>query len=156
MTDVQTLQIVDDIRALMARYVRFADHKQWSDLAGLFTTDGVFTPRDVEGAILITMTGRDQISSILTASVGEAQPIHHLFSYEVDVASDTSATGVFAMEDLVVNAEGAEIAEDSESPIKPFKTLRGYGHYHGTYINIDGTWYIQALNQTRLRLEMTY
>ncbi len=33
--------------------------------------------------------------------------------------------------------------------------LHGYGHYHDTYENIDGSWRIKTTTLTRLRLDVT-
>ncbi|MGV9915441.1 nuclear transport factor 2 family protein, partial [Streptomyces tendae] len=47
METLERLRVIEDIRRLMARYVRYADHQRWDDLAGLFTQDGTFTPHKV-------------------------------------------------------------------------------------------------------------
>jgi hypothetical protein len=41
MRNLETLDAIEDIRDLEARY---ADEKRWEDLAGLFTEDGWFRP----------------------------------------------------------------------------------------------------------------
>jgi hypothetical protein len=33
----------------------------------------------------------------------------------------------------------------------PGVTLVGYGHYHETYVNVDGQWFIKSSKLTRLR-----
>ena len=43
MDDIERLTLADEIRHVMARYVRCADHQRWQDLAGLFTPTGTFT-----------------------------------------------------------------------------------------------------------------
>jgi len=39
---VEKLVTINEIREVMARYARHADHKEFQDLAGLFTPDGTF------------------------------------------------------------------------------------------------------------------
>jgi hypothetical protein len=35
MNEIERLTIIEEIRRLMARYVRYADYQRWHDLAGL-------------------------------------------------------------------------------------------------------------------------
>jgi len=44
MDAVERLSIIEDLRRVMAHYVRSADHHRWQDLAGVFTPSGTFTP----------------------------------------------------------------------------------------------------------------
>ncbi len=37
----------------------------------------------------------------------------------------------------------------------PFKTIRGYGHYHIAYKKTDAEWSIARLNPHRTRLDFT-
>jgi hypothetical protein len=102
MKEIERLSTIEDLRRLMARYVYNADQQRWEDLASLFTTDGTFTPRNVDGSVARRMEGRAEISESIPASMGPgAVLVHHLFSYEIDIESATAARGVWAMEDLV-------------------------------------------------------
>jgi SnoaL-like domain len=149
---LQQLATTEDIRILMSRYVYLADHRDWQGLSELFTEDGVFQPHKPDGSVWLTMTGRAQIAETLTASSGPRDVlIHHLFSYEVDVASVDDAHGVFAMEDLVFRPEDEEPPADF-----PFRSMHGYGHYRGDFVNTLAGWRIARLVQTRLRLDFTY
>lgn len=58
----------------------------------LDTSCGLANPR-------AEMRGRADIAHKIDATVGSATAIHHLFSYEVEITSPTTATGEFAMED---------------------------------------------------------
>lgn len=156
MSNTTKLNIKDEIRELMARYVRNADKKDWTMLASLFTPNGVFTPLNVEGEPLIVMEGRKHIAETINKSVGTATAIHHLFSYEIDVISESEAKGIFSMEDYLIRPEAEEISQTTHGNIPAFKTLHGYGHYHGNYVKIDGIWYIEKLIQTRIKLDFTY
>ncbi len=147
MDDLQRLSIIEDIRNLKARYARFADLKQWSDLASVFTPDGIMSFYDVDGSLLGKRTGRQEIQDAIAASVGEAQPIHHLFSHEIEVTSSTTANGLWAMEDLITFPKGVKAR---------FKVMHGYGHYHETYEKIDGKWLIKTLQITRVKLDYEY
>jgi len=155
-SDQQYLITVEEIRALMARYVYLADSKDWKSLSDLFTSEGTFTPLDVSGDPIIEMKGRESISSTISSSVKDAVAIHHLFSYEVDVLSTENATGIFAMEDYLIFPESTIQNNLKDGEGKQFKSLHGFGHYHGKFIKLDDQWYISQLIQTRLKLDLTY
>jgi hypothetical protein len=138
--DLEKLIAAEEIRELMARYVRFADTKQWDRLAALFLADASFIPRKIDGSIWFHMSGRDEIARQIGTSVGTAQPIHHLFSYELEFQSETSVHGVWSMEDWIFASD---------------HTMHGYGHYHASYQKLDGMWFIAKLEQTRIKLDFT-
>lgn len=155
MDDVERLVIVEDIRHLMARYVRHADHQRWTDLAGLFTPDGIFTPHKPDGSVWLRLRGRAEIAAAPGGSSGPGDVyVHHLLSAEIDVASADAATGVFAMADRIYRAAGN--ARGATPGERPFTRMTGYGHYHGEFTRIGGTCHIARLTRTRLRLDFTY
>jgi len=155
-TDLEKLKITDDIRTVMAKYVRNADHKSFTDLANLFTENGTFTPLDVNGETLVQMSGREEIANKIQANVGKAIAIHHLFSFEVDIQSPEKVHAVFSMEDHLIRPDNEESILLTDSNIPAFRTLHGFGHYHGDFIKIEERWYITKLVQTRLKLDFTY
>jgi hypothetical protein len=70
--------------------------------------------------------------------------VHHAHMAAIEITSDTTAKGVWAMEDLLWWQNG-EVEEH----------LRGFGHYHETYEKIDGAWLIKSRVLTRLRVDST-
>ena len=150
-SEIEKLSIINDVRDLMARYARLADEKKFADLASLFTPTGTFTPHKVNGEVWTHMEGRETIAKNITASVGQAIAIHHLFSYETTILSPTSAHSVIAMEDRVIHPDD-EVLPSSETA---FRTMHGFGHYHADLVKVDGTWYISKLVQTRLKMDFT-
>ncbi|MDC8104762.1 MULTISPECIES: nuclear transport factor 2 family protein [Chryseobacterium] len=155
-THLEKLTITDDIRTVMAKYVRHADSKNFTELANLFTENGIFTPLDVNGETLVQMAGRREIENKISESVGNATAIHHLFSFEIDIESKEMVHAVFSMEDHLIRPENEEniLLKDSNVPV--FRTLHGFGHYHGDFVKIKDTWFIKKLIQTRLKLDFTY
>ncbi len=67
--------------------------------------------------------------------------VHHGHMPEIEITSPTTAEGIWAMEDLPWAGDTAPM---------PFKTLRGFGHYHETYEKRDGGWGIKTIRLTRL------
>jgi len=96
MTEIERLIVIKDIRELMARYVRYADREQFDGLAGLFTPTGTFTPQRGEGSEWMHMAGRAAIAKTVREGGGGVVAIHHLFSYETEIPSPTTATGSVA------------------------------------------------------------
>jgi len=68
-------------------------------------------------------------------------PIQESRTPELTLSSATTATGIWAMEDWLVFADGRE--------------LHGAGHYHETYMKQDGNWRISSLHLTRTIQEMS-
>jgi hypothetical protein len=157
MNDLERLSFTEEIRRVMARYVRYADYQRWQDLAGLFTPTGTFTPHKPDGSVWLHMSGREEIAATIGGTAGPGDVyIHHLFSDEINVESANSASGIFTMEDKIYRAE----RDTKESAVIPegfaFTKMEGYGHYQGEFVKIDGAWYIAKLTQSRLRLDVTY
>ncbi|MCF2505276.1 nuclear transport factor 2 family protein [Dyadobacter sp. CY107] len=153
---MEELKAKDQIRELMARYVRYADEKNWTDLASLFTPEGSFTPLNVNGQPLVQMQGRQQIAQTILEAVGQATAIHHLFSYEITLDTAEQATGIFSMEDQLIRNQDNSTPIHASSVIPAFKTMHGFGHYHANFIKIGAAWYIEKLVQTRIKLDFTY
>jgi hypothetical protein len=157
MRDLQTLNAIEDIRRLEARYARYADGKRWRDLAHLFTEDGWFRSLNVDGDPLVEMIGRDEIADQLgSRNSGESvQPLHQLFTHEIDVETPDRARAVWAMADLIFRGDTAPRPEAGDDVLPPFRVMRGWGHYHVTYRKVRDQWFIATRVQTRTRLEFT-
>ena len=86
-------------------------------------------------------TGADDFMTFLREMIGDVVTVHQCHTPEIDVTSATTATGVWAMEDMLRWPDGTE--------------LHGYGHYYETYAKVDGQWRIKRCVLTRLRMDMT-
>ncbi|MEW2505806.1 nuclear transport factor 2 family protein [Amycolatopsis sp. NPDC047767] len=139
MSDTERLVVVDEIRQFMAQYVSYADRKQFDRLSQLFAPEATFTIHDPQGAQVMRMTGPKEIEDVITTSVGDATAIHHLFSFTTEVHSPVAASSTVAMEDWI---DGSTLK------------VRGYGHYHGEFAKVDGSWRIEKFVQTRLRTDV--
>jgi SnoaL-like domain len=154
MTDTEVLKAIEEIRQLEARYARYADEKRWTDLAELFTIDGTFTREDADGKPIAALSGRHQIADRLnTVGTGDVTLIHMLLTSEIDILSPNTAQGIWAMADLIFRNNDPPPPSDGTGNTPSFKTMRGWGHYHVDYVNLEGSWYICKRVQTRTRLE---
>jgi hypothetical protein len=135
---------VDDIEAikqLKARYFRFIDTKQWSQLREVFTPN---VHIDVSGEGGGVYHGVDDFLAMLEPTLRDVVTVHHGHTPEIELTSPDTATGIWAMEDMLRFPEGGPIAE-----------LHGYGHYHETYVKQDGEWRIASLELVRLRVDVS-
>jgi hypothetical protein len=130
----------DDIRAierLKAEYCRTLDTKQWDAFREVFTADFVGDTSESGGSMI---AGADEFVAFVRRALGKAVTVHQVQQPEIDLTSPTTATGVWAMQDVVRFAPGV--------------TLFGFGHYRETYEKVDGQWRIKTSKLTRLREEI--
>lgn len=130
------------IQRLKARYFRHVDTRNWKAWGELFVDDAILKAdgavytfgADPQTAIFI---GRDAIVDVVRTHLKVAYSVHHGHMPEIDLVSETEATGIWAMADIVVH---------------PNQTLCGAGHYFETYKKIAGEWKFATVHLTRLRL----
>ena len=150
MTDLETILAIEEIKKLKARYFRYMDTKSFEKLRTVFAEDAIFDvsqgmqdpfldPAPDTGNLpdLGGVEGLDNIVALVDEVLRPAQSVHHGHMPEIDLTSDSTASGVWPMEDIVLTDQ--------------FE-LRGYGHYHETYEKIDGSWRIKTLRLSRLRV----
>ncbi|MBV9935862.1 MAG: nuclear transport factor 2 family protein [Actinobacteria bacterium] len=132
---------VDDIEAikqLKARYFRTMDTKDWDGMRTVFT-DGVVIDTTESGGPAIT--GADEFVAFLRDTLSGAITTHHGHMPEIDVTSATTATGIWALHDVIKWPGGTR--------------MEGSGHYHETYEKVDGSWRIASSTLTRLYMDVT-
>ena len=141
---IDPLLDLEAIKTVKARYFRYMDTKEWDRWRTLFTDDvevtvdkGVTTfggsadPHSVKGADAFVASTRGKIHDCIT--------VHHGHMPEIKLNSPDSATGIWAMEDIL------------EWPGQA--AYRGFGHYTEQYRKeADGEWRISRLHLTRLKV----
>lgn len=146
--DVSTNEL-EAIRQLKARYFRALDTKDWDAFRGIFTEDATigpldngFTPelfalRSGEARQPLASSGLDAFVERVATNIGPLITTHHGHQPEIQIMGDHTASGIWAMEDVLVwPADGYR--------------LRGTGHYWETYRQVDGAWKIASMKLTRL------
>jgi hypothetical protein len=134
---------LEEIRQLKARYFRFLDTKDWDGLRSVLAdnvvaiVDTAVSTNGADGMSGPKVTGADEFVRAVRDAVAPCVTVHHGHMPEITLTSETTATGIWAMEDVVTFPEG--------------HTLYGAGHYHETYAKADGTWRIASLHLTRTR-----
>jgi uncharacterized protein (TIGR02246 family) len=145
MTNSEQLLAIEEIKQLKSRYFRCMDTKDWAGFEAMFAPDASvdYTPPGADSADW-SASGRERIVEFVRRIVEPAITVHHGHMPEVEVTSPTTARAIFAMEDLIWWPEGSRR-----------RTLHGWGHYHESYIKMDGKWLIKTLRLTRLRVDQT-
>ena len=147
MSEIEKLVAVAEIQALKARYFRTMDTKDWAGLEAVFAPDLVADFRDSSperNESLLTEGAAEYVAN-LAPLLQHVVTVHHGHSPEIEITSDTTAKGVWAMEDKLWTPEGG---------LLPFRVLHGFGHYHETYVRLDGQWRIKTIRLTRLHVEV--
>ncbi|MCU1463777.1 MAG: nuclear transport factor 2 family protein [Acidimicrobiales bacterium] len=142
MDTIDRLEAIEAIRQLKARYFRAIDTKDWAALAAVFAPGAEM---DMTGEGSGVTRGAAAIAEyVRTCGIEPAETVHHGHNPEITITSDTAATGIWPMEDMLRWPEGTFA----------LRTMHGYGHYHETYIRVDGVWLIQTLRLSRLRVDV--
>jgi uncharacterized protein (TIGR02246 family) len=129
---------IEAIRRLKARYFRLMDTKDWDGMRQVFTDDVVIDTSEAGGNVV---SGADEFMAFLRDALRDAVTVHQGHMPEIDITSDTTATGIWALNDIIVWSSGMR--------------LDGYGHYHETYEKSDGVWRIKSSKLTRLHTDFT-
>ena len=125
---------LEAIKRLKYRYLRCLDQKEWDELAGCFTEDAVAAYSG--GAH--SFEGRDDIMTFLRTAMGSEAFLssHRCHHPEIDLTGPDTATGTWAMDDVVVHTE-FDI------------TIRGAAFYTDEYVKRDGEWLIARTGYKR-------
>jgi hypothetical protein len=134
MDDAATLLEIEAIKQLKARYCRYLDTKDWDAWRSLFSDDFLSDTSAAGGKVI---RGADEFVAFTRKGLRSQATVHQVHAPEIEVTSPTTASGVWALEDVVRFGPGVN--------------LRGYGHYTETYQKVDGRWLITSSTLTRLR-----
>jgi uncharacterized protein (TIGR02246 family) len=129
---------LEAIKQLKARYCRTMDTKDWDGMRQVFADDVTMDTTDSGGNV---MTGADDFMAFLRETLADVVTTHHVHVPEVELTSPTTASAIWAMEDMLRWPDGTD--------------MHGYGHYHETYVKTDAGWRIQSSKLTRLRTDFT-
>ncbi len=135
MNDMDAIKEIEALKQLRARYCRLLDAKDWRVARTFFRG---LRQRQVRRGRNTGCRGR-QVCRFCAQGAGCFAPctVHQVRAPEIELLSENTATGIWALEDFVKLAPGI--------------SLHGYGHYHETYEKSDGCWRIKSSKLTRLR-----
>jgi uncharacterized protein (TIGR02246 family) len=126
---------LEAIKRLKYKYLRCLDLKLWDELAECFTEDATSAYSGGKFAF----EGRDAIMEFLRNAMSadsflSSHTVHHP---EIDFTSDTTATGTWALHDVVIETR-ADIV------------IRGAAFYEDEYVKQDGQWRIRSTGYRRI------
>ena len=128
---------LEAIRQLKARYFRTMDTKDWAAMRKVFVDDVLLDTSEAGGSVV---TGADEFMTFLQEVLHGAVTVHQGHMPEIELTSASTATGIWALNDIVIWPDGTR--------------LDGYGHYHETYEKIGGEWKISSSKLTRLHTDI--
>jgi len=133
------LQEIEAIKRLKYKYLRCLDQKRWDELAECFTEDA----SSAYSGGRYAFQGRDAIMGFLKKAMGAPSFLssHRVHHPEIELTSPTRATGVWALEDTVIETN-AQI------------TIRGAAFYTDEYVKVGGQWKIRSTGYQRTYEEM--
>ena len=125
---------IELVKRLKYKYMRCLDQKRWDEMADCFTDDAV---AEYSGG-KYTYEGREAILGFFRAAMGATSFLssHRVHHPEIDLTGPTTATGTWALEDVVVDAR------------RDFQ-LRGAAFYTDEYVKQDGAWRIRRTSYRR-------
>ena len=132
------LDEIEKLKQLKARYFRTMDTKDWMAMRAVFADDVVMDTTASGGSLTV---GADAFMAYLEPTLRDAVTVHHGHMPEIEVISPSTASGVWALQDIIVWPDGTR--------------MHGYGHYHETYEKSDGKWRIKTSTLTRLHMDFT-
>jgi hypothetical protein len=133
---------IEGIRTLKARYFRYVDTKDWPALRGLFARDAALEfPENFANPFDV-----DSFIAMIEPALASAVSVHHGHMPEIEILAADRARAVWAMNDYLAFPAG-------ESGLSGAAEISGAGHYHETYVRVEGEWLIKSLRLTRLRLK---
>jgi hypothetical protein len=135
MSAPQDLVELEAIKRLKYKYLRCLDQKRWDEMAECFTEDA----RCSYGGGRYAFSGRQAILDFLRRSMGAPSFLssHRAHHPEIELTSPTTATGVWALEDTVIETRAG-------------LTIRGAAFYEDEYVKgDDGRWRLRATGYRR-------
>jgi hypothetical protein len=126
---------LEAIRRLKYAYFRFLDLKEFVQLGLLLTEDATTAYEDGK----TTLTGRDAIVAWLVKSLGDPgiATEHHGHHPEIDLTSETEATGTWYLQDrVIVPAADLEIGGTAFYSDRYRKTDEGWRIAHTGYLRV--------------------
>jgi len=137
MTEVERLLAVEEIQQLKARYFLGVDTQDWELFRReVFVEEISFQLSEFREDPYL---GIEDVLAMFREGLSGKSSVHHGHTPIIDITSDTTATGLWAMEDRIYLGDAL--------------VLHGFGHYRETYVKRDAGWRIRTIRLTRLRVE---
>ena len=147
MNPLDRLLAIEDIRRLKARYFLGVDGKDAALLRSVFA-DGAETDFRSESPTrdeALRTHDPEQFARNTVAMLAGFTTAHRAGLPDIEFVSDDEARAVWPMSDRIW-------LEDAAQARLPFKSLRGWGHYHDRYVRTAQGWRIAATRLERSKV----
>jgi bile-acid 7alpha-dehydratase len=137
--EVAELLEIEEIKRLKYKYMRCVDKKLWTEMIDVFTQDATAA----YSAGHYSYEGRDAIIAWLKQGMERdtLHTSHSLHQPEIELVAPDRATGVWKLEDIVVDVQ-FEV------------TISGAAFYEDRYVKRDGRWLIEHTGYERIFEQM--
>jgi hypothetical protein len=131
---------IELIKRVKYAYFRHLDLKQWDEIRELFTDDATAA----YGGGAYAFDGRDAIVEFFRKAMGRTSFLssHKAHHPEIEITSQNTATGVWALEDIVIDLQWE-------------LDIRGAAFYEDEYLKVDGVWKISRTAYKRVYEEIS-
>jgi hypothetical protein len=145
MNDVEKILAIEEIKRVKSKYFYGLDHKDW-DLwrREVWAPDGKLIVPEAA----IEAVGFDAVIAYVSVSTADQISVHHGHMPDIEITSESTATGIWAMEDRLYRTKQHPLADGSTY-------LHGFGHYHEEYVRLPKGWRIASTRLTRLRVQLS-
>jgi hypothetical protein len=143
MNDIERLIAIEDIKQLKARYFYHYDNKNWDSWRDeVWAPDACLEVPEMNARI----EPREAMIEWVIGTTADQVSVHHGHTPIIEFTSDTTATGIWAMEDLIWRSKDHPLPGGANY-------VHGWGHYHERYVKLDIGWRILSTRLSRLRTE---
>lgn len=144
MDQAARLLAIEEIKMLKAKYFLGIDTQDWDLLRReVLIPEISFTIPEFREQ---PFCGQDEVFAMFELGLKGMVSVHHGHMPIIEVTSDDTATGIWAMEDRIYWAGSGAVRGSSLQ-------LHGFGHYRETYLKRAEGWRIETILLTRLRKE---
>jgi bile-acid 7alpha-dehydratase len=136
---IRVMEDIEAIKRLKAKYFRCVDKKLWEEMETVLTEDAVAD----YGMGIELLQGRKAIIEFLKKNLGRDSMIsvHQGHNPEIEITSDTTATGVWVLNDRLI--------------IQTIATSSGWRYYEDEYVKVNGEWKKKSTKITNILEEWT-
>ena len=136
---IRIMEDIEAIKKLKAKYFRCVDQKLWEEMETVLTEDAVAD----YGMGIELLQGRKAIIEFLKKNLDRDSMIsvHQGHNPEIEITSDTTATGVWVLNDRLI--------------IQTIATLNGWRYYEDEYVKVNGEWKKKSTKITNILEEWT-
>lgn len=136
--EIRKLNDIEDIKKLKGKYFRCLDSKLWDELETTLSPNIVTSYSNGK----LVFRGPKEVTNYFKASMPQEEISMHMgHTPEITIESESSASGVWYLQDNLIFTEGSKYAGVG---------IQGGAFYTDKYEKVDGQWYILETGYQRI------